>query len=383
MSERVIPLSYMLRQQQLGGTLAEAMGELCTVLFEKYPTYLEWHAAADSSPVNRGLTPDWTKEVMSLWANAGGSLPGLLFKVTYKYNGVVNDESGYSRGTEKILSSNDFEQPGKAWLIDLSQSEEPLSFQRSESVTLSESSSTEMDHTTEIDVGTEAEQKATIGGAETGGSLEAGIKESFGYEDTKEEDQTAARSKDKSEGTTIDEECPEYQVTLITINSEEIHSDTPRGWHGPADYGVVIDAPIEGFLSEPQNYSAGINFGNMRHGARYHEYSAAIPQLSLSDAPTGRWGRWSWPNWDAFLSFIDATDTELPLMLNRSPVSTHAAGLLHDPAHRRIDLDGIEHRDYEEGARVKVAQVDAGDLSDVIQRHGITPDRIITKGGGA
>ena len=363
---KVIPLSYVLRQQQLKSDMAKAMGALWEGILQKYPTYIEWHA------------DDWTKNSMQLWVNSGTYLPDIDFRVTYKYNGVVQDQSGFTRGTEKVLSSNDFEQPGKAWLVDLSQSEEPLSFQRQESVSLSKGSETTMDHTTEIDVGTEAEQKATIGGAETGGSLEAGIKESFGYEDTKENSQTEARSKDTSEGTTIDEECPEYAVTLITINSEEIHSDTPRGWHGPADYGVTVEAPIEGILSEPTNYSAGPNFANMRHGPRYKEFTGPV-NLSLSDQPTGRWGRWTWPNWDAFLSFLDGTDTDLPLMVDKRPCSDYVSGVLHDPSDRRIDLDGVEHRDYEEGARVKVAQVDKGDLADVIKKHGITPDRIITK----
>ena len=117
----------------------------------------------------------------------------------------------------------------------------------------------------------------------------------------------------------------------------------------------------------------------MRHGSRYKEFNAPV-DLSLSDQKTGRWGRWTWPNWDAFLSFIDGTDTDLPNMIDRYPARTSGVvKALHDPSHRRIDLDGIEHRDYEEGARVKVAQVDKGDLDDVIQKHGITSDRIITK----
>ncbi len=382
MSGKVIPLSYVLRQQQKGSYMAAAMSRVWMDILDEYAASESYETHADKgSPkdTNRGTEPQWTKDSMSLWVNGGSERPSLLFKITYKYNGVLQDASGYSRGTEKILSSSDFEQPGKAWLIDLSQSEQPLNFQRQESVTITQSSETTMDHTTQIDVGTEAEQKVTIGGAETGGSLEAGIKESFNYSDTKEESQTAGRSKDKSEGTTIDEDCPEFQVTLITINSEEIHSDTPRGWHGAVDYGVTVDAPIEGILSEPSNYSAGPNFENMRHGSRYHEYTATVPQLSLSDQETGQWGRWSWPNWDAFLSFLDGTDTALPKMLDRSPASPGTIALLHDPAHRRIDLDGIEHRDYEEGARVKVAQVDKGDLADVVNKHGITSDRIITK----
>ena len=382
MSDRVIPLSYVLRQQQYGGELAHAMAELWNVILDKDPTYLEMHTDVDEnkSHGNRGTTRQWTKNSMTLWANSGGSLPRLLFRIAYKYNGVQQDQSGFTRGKEKILSSNDFEQPGKAWLIDLSQSSQPLNFTRSESVTLAQSSETAMSHTTEIDVGTEAEQKATIGGSETGGSLEAGIKESFGYSDSKEESATASRSKDKSEGTEIDEDCPEFDVTLITINSAEIHSDTPRGWHGPVDYGITIDAPIEGFLSEPSRYTAGALFESMRHGPGYKEYTAEIPELSLGDQTTGRWARWSWPNWDAFLSFIDGTDTALPKMLNKSPASHSASALFHNPVHRRIDLEGIEHRDYEEGARVKVAQVDSGDLDSVIAKHGITPDRIITKG---
>ena len=383
MSGKVIPLSYVLRQQQVNSSLSAAMARCWMTIFDKYAGsgYYETHAdKGNPKDNNRGTDPQWSKTNMAVWVNAGSERPILLFKIAYKYNGVLNDQSGFSRGTEKILSSADFEQPGKAWLIDLSQSEEPLNFQRQESVTISQSSETTMDHTTQIDVGTEAEQKATIGGAETGGSLEAGIKESFNYSDTKEETKTEARSEDKSEGTTIDEDCPEYQVTLITINSDEIHSDTPRGWHGAVDYGVTVDAPIEGILSEPANYSAGPNFERMRHGSRYHEYTATVPELSLSDQKTGRWGRWSWPNWDAFLSFLDGTDTAMPQMLDRHPSSARTIAILHDPAQRRIDLDGIEHRDYEEGARVKVAQVDAGDLSAVVQKHGITPDRIITKG---
>ena len=381
MSDRVIPLSYVLRKQQSEGDLAVAMGRLWAGILDEFgaTAYHETHAVTGSpSDNNRGTEPAWTKERMAVWINGGESEPSLLCKITYRYNGVVNDEAGFTRGRETILSSNDTEQPGKAWLIDLSQSEEPLQFQRQESVTLSQSTSTEMDHTTEIDVGTEAEQKVTIGGAESGGSLEAGIKESFGYSDTREEAKTSARNKDKSESTTIDENCPEYQVTLITLNSEEIHSDTPRGWHGPVDYGVTVDAPIEGILTEPRNYTGGKHFEDMRHGPRYHEYTATIPELSLGNQQTGRWARWSWPNWEAFLSFLDGTDTELPRMVDVWPDDA-VTPWLSEPANRRINLDGTEHNDYERGARVQVAQVDSSDLADVIEQHGITPDRIITK----
>ena len=110
------------------------------------------------------------------------------------------------------------------------------------------------------------------------------------------------------------------------------------------------------------------------------------------------WYSWTWDNWDSFLSWLDGTDTEM----FQSGITVDAAhwpnssgwvfgntnahhiassvAQLHDDKNRRIDLDGTEHRDYEQGARIAVSQVDSGDLADVINKHGITPDHIVTGG---
>ena len=83
---------------------------------------------------------------------------------------------------------------------------------------------------------------------------------------------------------------------------------------------------------------------------------------------------------DDLVSFFDGTNTAFPKAIGKSLDSKHKAirDLLSDPDTRYIDLDGTEHRQYKQGAEMRVEDVTGQDLDKVMADHGITPDRYVT-----
>ena len=83
---------------------------------------------------------------------------------------------------------------------------------------------------------------------------------------------------------------------------------------------------------------------------------------------------------DDLVSFFDGTNTAFPKAIGKSLDGPHKAirDLLSDPDTRYVDLDGTEHRQYKQGALMKVEDVSGQDLNKIMSDHGITPDRYIT-----
>ena len=362
---RVVTLSYLLFKQQseYGQNLGGAMSTILGYLF--LGTTVEDVISYPSG----WQTGHWSKDRMHLSADAE------RLEITYTYKGIDPDKSAFDIGTEKRLSETPYEQKGAGYLIDLSEDDSPLAFEREESVTLEQSSTVEITDGMEIDVGTEAE----ISGSIPGTGLEAKISASFGYKDTHEEKQAREQSRSQSTTAKIALEAEARKVTRVGVISNAVHSETPKGWHGTVDYKITITAPLRGdnaIWLEPAWSPIGYLLGQ---GKRFSEQG-------------GR-ASWTWENMNEWLSFLDGTDTEMRAFIDRgvstwpsAPKSDIPTDLLvnarelirNGPLSRHVSVDGIDVRDYKEGADIDVEDVTGQDIDAVAQAHDIPDNHIIS-----
>ena len=383
-SRETILLSGMLRRQQ-ESYVARYIGDIVAFIFfgmqVTFSAY--WWSKADMkfgyrfSDDPSGLGPD-----------------DLDMVINFKYLGMSQTDSGYHRGDEKVLSNQPYPQPGKAWLIDLTgepASAEALAFEREESVTLDDSSTTVMSHSTEIDVGAKVDTKATIGGDAEGGKLEVEVEATFGYKDADEESKEDAHDESETEAVKIAEACRSSRATLVTVDSEDIRSITPRGFHGVPVYSVEFSVyKIDRYaraakLAGRSSYEAA--WWNQRHdsGAFYPAAKLMLRGSHFKD--DGDWCHWSF-EWDELLAWGDGNDPEMPDFFNKpveqwpglgmrheagdaySKTIPAAFGYLNDAKKQRIDFDGVEHRSYKQGAHIRVADVTGQDLDKVMHDNG-------------
>ena len=361
----VIPLSFLLRQMHYGT--------------EDYPhnvigqAILNWmqqdysfgqHSARGAVYFDLG---GWSTKNMRARAVFRSGHSYVNFYVTWKYLGIQPDDSEWDDGDPKEITNAPYEQPGLAWMIDLSSASENLAFEREETVELSEERSVSMTKTTEIDVGVENETK--IGGSMFGVELEDTLKESFNYKDTEEYNTAESHSKSTTTSTKIAYDAPAGKVTLITIESQEINSLTPKHWKGATNFGIVIhleshDWALPGSWLQAAVEGQRTKWGKVRP---IGDTSSAAVDITFTDI-------------DDLVSFFDGTNTAFPKAIGKSLDGPHKAirDLLSDPDTRYVDLDGTEHRQYKQGALMKVEDVSGQDLNKIMSDHGITPDRYIT-----
>ena len=271
---------------------------------------------------------------------------------------------------------------------------EALAFEREESVTLDDSSTTVMSHSTEIDVGLKSDTKVTIGGDAEGGKLEQEIEATFGYKDADEESKEEAHDKSQTESVKIAEACRSGRATLITVDSEDIRSTTPRGWHGVPVYSLSFSVYKTDRIHEASHdigYHGDYNatwWDQRNDPAAFYPAAKRMLRGKRYSEKDG-YGIWTWDEWDDFLAWLDGNDTEMPdffgtpcdkwpgIGMFRSDlkepwkkVIPAARGYLNDTGKQRIDLDGVEHRSYKQGAHVRVADVTGQDLDKVMHDNG-------------
>ena len=366
---RVVTLSYLLEQQQLGH-YHQAIGAAMKTLFG----YI-----FISSQVINWDNHHWLKDKMHLEATVtGGFGTGTRCTIDYTYNGIDPDASAFAIGDEKRLSEEPYEQRGAGYIIDLSNDDQPLAFEREETVTLDQSSSLQMTHTTEMDLGTEAE----FGGSIPGTGFEAKVRQTFNYKDANEEQKAKAQSQGHSVSAKIALEAEPHRVTRVGVISNAVHSNTPKGWHGVVDFGITFKAPLTGGDAIWRVRNSSPIGPDMAHGERYREADG----MAI----------WSWPNTNEFLAFLDGADTELRALLDRGVETWPEATWWYDypilpkwlvaaretirngAMSRHLDLDGIDVRDYKEGANIEVDDITGQDIDAVAQAHGIPENHIIS-----
>ena len=272
-------------------------------------------------------------------------------------------------------------QRGAGYIIDLSKDDQPLAFEREETVTLDESSSLQMTHTTEMDLGTEAE----FGGSIPGTGFEAKVKQTFNYKDANEEQKARSQSQGHSVSAKIALEAEPLRVTRVGILSDAVHSQTPKGWHGVVDYSISFSAPLSGGDAIWRVRNSSPIGPDLARGPRYQE--------------AGGMATWSWPNMNEFMAFLDGADTALPGLLDSGvetwpqaiwwydyPIPTKwlinaRETIRNGPISRHLDLDGIDVRDYKEGANIDVEDITGQDIAAVAAAHGIPFDHIVDRAG--
>ena len=361
----VVPLSFLLRQMHYGTqdyphtTIGQAI-----LNWARLDYSFTQHSTRGAVFFNLG---NWSTKKMYAQMLFRQAHAVANFDVTWDYIGIQPDDSMWDDGTEKKLGEAPYEQPGLAWLIDLSGASSNLAFEREETVTLEEERSVSMTKTTEIDVGVENETK--IGGSMFGVELEDTLKESFNYKDTEEYNTASSHSTSTTTSTKIAYDCPAGKVTLISIESKEINSLTPKHWKGATNFGLVIHLASHDWALPGSWLQAAVEGQRTKWGPvrEYAGFKTAAVDITFTDI-------------DDLVSFFDGTNTAFPKAIGKSLDGPHKAirDLLSDPDTRYIDLDGTEHRQYKQGAEMRVEDVSGKDLQQIMSDHGITPDRYIT-----
>ena len=354
-----VPLSYLIQKSQYlttDSSLGHAMALIMQGFFGHPDASKSYHPPF-APFVWKWDRSKWTKKSMKMlvvdkWV-------GEFASITYNYLGMDQDESAWNDGKEQIVDSQMVEQPANGWLIDLTTADDDLPFEREESVTLTAERSVEMASTTEIDVGVSSE--TTIGGSLFGVSLEEKITASFGYKDTEEERQARSDTKATETSTKIAYTCPRERITLLTIKSTDINSKKNKSWHGVPDYGITIsfnNNKLSNYYWAPK-LNRGPNHKDLHTG--WHEYHFS----SMND----------------FLTMLEGTNTDWPGMLDHGglpPMVKQGLAMLIDGDNRRIDLDGIEERHYQQGADISVEDVTGQGPQDVLKAHGIPEAHLVT-----
>ena len=355
--DKVISLSYILRQAQAdNGALGVAVKGLLV-------NQLSWYAGNHGVSSPRWVQDKWLKTQMRCSAQYKKEQPDGSVKyvdgamnVTYKWIAIDPTESSYvdESANNKVLSNVPYEHQGHGYLIDLTDSSEPLSFERTESVTEASERSVTMTESTEIDVGVTSE--TTIGGEMAGVSVEEKIGLSLGYKDTKEKQAAETKSKSKTVDVKMAYEAQPGKATLLTVGSNEINAMEPFSWNGSVNYGFTLIA---------WKWVLETTWGG------YMMNSKRAKVIGDKGGYSETW-QIEWEDWDDFLSFWQGTNTDFPDSVNKSVSGTSAHFLtqLEGPALRYINLAGTEHRQYQDGAEMKVEDVTGQDLQAVATKHG-------------
>ena len=356
---RVESLSYIVRAQQVHGSeLGRATENVIGTIFGGGAGH--WRADW------------WSKTDMTLRLYSGGNDVDTDYgiRITYRFKGILQDGAGWTDGKEKIFDRDDQEQEGHAYLIEL-EGEPPgqpdFAFEKEDSVTIEQSSTTSMNRTTEIDIGSKATAGFEIGGEAAGGKVSAQLEASLDVKNTEEEAKEDAENTAVVDtikiATAFESGTNHLAFAVATI----IDSDRPRGWHGPWDAAPTIEVDLDALQSHFGYITGGRPYPHpiadaWQHGARFKTFNRS----------GHRWGRWAFASMDELVSAFQGTDTELPLLIDK-PVPDYLSGwvkVILNPEHRRVELDGVQHRTYPDGSRFSVSDVSGQDPDDVIRQHG-------------
>ena len=346
-----VPMSYLVKQSMSGYTASAAGGWWGECL--GINTWGVWQSDA------------WRTDRQIFYLYGGGIDQAVL---TIEYGPIAWDgeNSVWVYGPTTVLKTANEEASGSAYLLDNSTGDSPLGFSQDETVALEQSRSTTTDKEISVDIGVKT--TATIGGDATGAKLEQEVSATLGIKT----DVTKAEEESKDTSTTrhIDTEVEPSRAALVTIEKPTITSETP--FHMSAAW-------------RPQWIELGASPFESRapHGANAPSpcaVSIGWPDKPPNDCDTAgecvnHTLRLKWDDWQALTS---STNTDYPHYHNSASDSTIAR--VQDPQRRWVTMDGTQHREYQNAAKVTVTDVTGLDLDQVVDDHGIDQDHVISGG---
>ena len=294
-------------------------------------------------------------------------------------------------GEPKVLAPVDATVPGSRYIYDLSDSTDDGHFSQKEEITLQQDRSVTVTHGMTFDASLSSE--TTVGGDIAGIGLEQKLTATFGYSNTEETQKAEAESKAVTEEHTFDVPLPAGRITYISISTSDISSSRPLSIRGVADADVEIHLGQPCTLSQdwwdhagswvidPDNAPIWDCWGGNPHGARYPS----------GQGPKGIYNWWNWvgshdcpimTTMGGIESIFNGTDASWQgfrrgdtTWLDQAPATAKTAIDTATGAHlRSVDLSGIQHREYQQGAETSVRAITDADISDLVRQGAKTCD---------
>ena len=346
-----VPLSYMLRGSQETAAIAIA---------ECWANMVQW----PPGEVSRG---SWLKTNQEFtFTGANGTAYHLTVKFTFA--GFDPAQSTWNYGPTRVLNNELDPLPGETFLFNNRGRAVPLTVSLTEKVTYEQSRSTETSHETSIDIQIGSKTTGTIGGEATGAKLEQEFSASLGLGTKDAETKAEGESKSKESEQQVGTEVEPDSATLAKILSPNITSLTPFTIDGVWDGGMSIS-----FNSAALNVSYGAI--DLTHSKRAKESPWKGGSYGI---PTTLWTI-TWTSWDDFVETVTGVNTDFPRI--NVPICPPLTEKLNDPATRRLQWSGTQHRSYQSSAEYTYTDVaDNQDTDDLIKQFGIESDHIINGG---
>ena len=238
-----VPLSYSVRQAQLG--FAGPLRDCITA-----NTYYD-----PAGPPGPMVTTSWLPNDQLIGETANPS--GANFAVRFDFTGFDPEESRWEYRQAQALNTITVDHPEATIDLDNRQGVGDETFERTATVTLHQSTTTETDVTIKVDLTTKA--GVTIGGEASGGSIEGSIETTFGITEGKRDIESESRDRTVTE--TVKPTVPKGEELQVLFSSPRTTTSTPFSVVGAME-SATIDVGLD----------AGLSYGTLSqlmHGPRY------------------------------------------------------------------------------------------------------------------
>ena len=311
---------------------------------------------------------------------------------TVKFENVHYDPdlTNIKYGKTKISEEIPNELPGHSYLFDLTKSEAGGSFQQADSVTLERHRDTTITHS--VDMNYTVSSETTIGGEYVGVSMEEKLTATFGEAFHDETTTAQGESTAKTESHEFDVELEPLKATLVTLQTVDVHSSTPFDVNGVADWRFTIHIP--GTVCPGTSFPTEEYYRWFYRGPRYfadHDnldvLKCLIPKdefqyfvikdtgctltfgahddsgvTSIDEMLHGKDPRW--PGMEKFGADKGWIESKHP---HAGTLDTFRRAIGSDD--RRLQLNGIQRRAYENTTRETITDVTGEDLDQVARDH--------------
>ena len=344
-----VPLSYMIRQSQLACAQSAVA------------PWWEYFAGGNYLPGrfddgSFGYTghfdvAHWSRDAQRIQSYAGYGL-GVLFG----FDGFDPALSKWHYGPEQVVSDQLEVLGAHTYLLDNSTGRKPVSFDESESVTLSQSRTSTLHAGISLDLGSKT--KGSIAPAGTGVSLEQEFSVQLGI---KVDTTTAkAESESRTDSVSLATEVPAGRKVLATISAPTVVSVQDFDIDGVWLSSVQLEANSRALGGNAAKLSDGVGF------------DPAFTRYDPND-PRG----WSvrFETWADFEAMCNGVSVDFPSVM--APTATDdILRRLGDPAARRVVWSGQVQRRYQQSAAYKFADVTDEPSDALIEQHQIQASHV-------
>ena len=280
MGLQTVPLSFLLRESQ-----AAVVDRV----------FRDWWPHLTGDQLGAADKTLWRLDNQVILCGVGQATLAGKAVFTFDHQGFDPDESDWRYGPTQVISTGIDPRPDKTYLFDNTTGTASLDIDLAETVTLTDTASTSTDTKLTIDV--TATEKATIGGSEVGGSLEAEVAEHLGITRGAAKSRSATQSHTASVG--LKTSVPVGKATLATLGVPETTSRQPFTINGVWLSSLAIAASVFPKTGREQFFPLWDNIDRFRQ----------IYQPRLSEQQLQQM---TWPDLDDFAAAVTGHNPDFP-----------------------------------------------------------------------